>query len=260
LLVSSVALAPFLASLGNVILLFGRDHPELAPSRSRLDLKAAKEVIRIGLVFFVLQLAFAVGYMSDTIVLAQILGQEAVAQYSVVTKLFLIPSTVSALIVSPLWPAYREAFTRGDMKWVASTFRRSVVIIAAVTVPTGLLLTVMSGVVFAVWVGSSFVPSSLLVLAAAASMVVISFKNALAMLLNGAQIIRLQLATAISMAIVNITFSIVLTRALGVSGVLWGSVIAALVTTIIPDMAYFKIKGVLRDRPRVATTVEGELH
>jgi Na+-driven multidrug efflux pump len=88
-------------------------------------------------------------------------------------------------------------------------------------------------------------------------MVVLSFKNSLSMLLNGAQIIRLQLATAVTMAIVNLAFSIVLTLNFGVSGVLWGSVIAAITTTIIPDAAYFKVKGVLRQKPSAAIASDG---
>ena len=200
-----------------------------------------------------LQLSFTIGYLSDTLVLTQILGQGAVAQYSVVTKLFSIPATLGILIVSPLWPAYREAFTRGDMRWVRATLRRSVLLSAAITLPAGIVLTAVSGPVFAIWVGRSFAPPSLLVLAAATSMIVLSFKNSLSILLNGAQIIRLQLATAISMAVVNLAFSIVLTLNMGVSGVLWGSVIAAITTTIIPDVAYFKIKGVLRHKPSAAT-------
>ena len=256
LLVSAVALAPFVAQLANLTLLFGRNHPELVPSRKSLDLSAAKEVVRIGLVYFVLQLSFTIGYLSDTLVLTQILGQGAVTQYSVVTKLFSIPATLAVLIVSPLWPAYREAFTRGDMRWVRATLRRSVLLNGAITLPAGILLTAVSGTVFAIWVGRSFSPPSLLVLAAATSMIVLSLKNSLSILLNGAQIIRLQLATAVSMAVVNLACSIVLTLNMGVSGVLWGSVIAAITTTIIPDLAYFKIKGVLRQQPSAGLAID----
>jgi O-antigen/teichoic acid export membrane protein len=61
-----------------------------------------------------------------------------------------------------------------------------------------------------------------------------------AMLLNGANIIAFQAACAVLMAIANVTISILLVQHIGVSGAVWGSVIAQLVFILIPDIWYVR--------------------
>jgi len=62
--------------------------------------------------------------------------------------------------------------------------------------------------------------------------------TAVAMLLNGASVMRLQVATAISMAIASPILSILLGRAFGVAGIIWGTVIAHVVCSAIPTVIY----------------------
>jgi len=61
-----------------------------------------------------------------------------------------------------------------------------------------------------------------------------------AMLLNGANVIGFQATCAILMAIANVTISILLVQRIGVSGAIWGSVIAQIVFVLIPDIWYVR--------------------
>jgi hypothetical protein len=54
------------------------------------------------------------------------------------------------------------------------------------------------------------------------------------MLLNGLHILRFQIATAIVMATLNVTLSILLASRIGVSGVILGTVIAYPISTLLP--------------------------
>jgi hypothetical protein len=58
------------------------------------------------------------------------------------------------------------------------------------------------------------------------------------MLLNGAQVMRFLVVTAVVMATANILLSIALTARIGISGVVWGSVIAYTLFTLIPSWVY----------------------
>jgi len=73
-----------------------------------------------------------------------------------------------------------------------------------------------------------------------------------AMLLNGASIMRFQVITALSMTVVSVTASIVGANAFGVAGIIWGTVLAFVVCTALPTAIY--LPGVLRQlgRRRVA--------
>jgi predicted membrane protein len=60
------------------------------------------------------------------------------------------------------------------------------------------------------------------------------------MLLNGANIIGFQAACAILMAVANVTISILLVQRIGVSGAIWGSVIAQVIFVILPQLWYVR--------------------
>ena len=94
------------------------------------------------------------------------------------------------------------------------------------------------------WVGNQVHPTLLLLLALGIWTVMNSFNGPIAMLLNGASIIRFQVITALLMGIVNLVVSILLTLALGVSGVVWGSILGQLLCVIIPSGFY--IRRILR--------------
>ena len=100
--------------------------PWLRPRCTTSTAPLARSLLRVGLLFLVLQLAVAVAFTSNSIIIAAMIGPSAVADYAVVAKLFLIPTVLVGLALGPLWPAYREALSRGDVGWVRRTFRRSI--------------------------------------------------------------------------------------------------------------------------------------
>jgi O-antigen/teichoic acid export membrane protein len=58
--------------------------------------------------------------------------------------------------------------------------------------------------------------------------------SALAMFLNAAHVVRLQVICASAMALANIALSIFLTRRIGVAGLIWGTVISYTAFVVVP--------------------------
>lgn len=232
--VLALAAAPLAASLGNGIVLFGFQRPWLRPSPRRVTRSSARFMLRTGLLFFVLQVAFAVGFESDSLVLARILGPDAVSEYAVPAKLFLFVPTILGFVLVPLWPAYGESVARRDVRWARRALRRSLVLAVAVSVPLSAVLVVWGRPIVHLWVGEGFPTSAMLFLALGAWNVVMSVSVALSMFLNGTNVIRLQAGLAVVMMLANLGLSIVLTHLVGVSGVVWGSVVAQVLVILLP--------------------------
>ena len=164
-LVLAMAGAPVVASLVNGLFLVARS-PWLRPTRRDVNFTTASSLLRVGLSFLMLQLAIAVAFTSDSIILAAVLGPSAVANYAVVSKLFLIPTLLAGFALGPLWPAYREALSRGDVQWVHRTFHRSIRLSLMVGGGVSAALVVLGLPIIAAWVGTTSVqPSFGLVLA-----------------------------------------------------------------------------------------------
>jgi O-antigen/teichoic acid export membrane protein len=237
ILVLAMAGAPLLTSAVNAGLL-ARTRRYLRPRLSLVSRGSASALLRTGLLFFVLQLAVAVGYSTNAIIVAQLIGPDAVSEYTVATKLFLIPTTLVSLALLPLWPAYREAIVRGDSSWVRQTFLRSLRLVFGIAVPFSFFLVVFGIQLVRYWVGTTVQPSFILILGVGIWTVMSGIGNAFAMLLNGAQAIRPQVIMATLMASANIALSIWLTQRIGVAGVVWGSIIAFGIFTLAPVCAY----------------------
>jgi O-antigen/teichoic acid export membrane protein len=237
-IVLAVAVAPALALAGNGGELFFRRRPWLRPSLKRVDRDVAGALLRIGSLFFVLQIAVAVAYESDALVLTQILGPSAVTTYSVTMRVFLVVPALAGFVLAPLWPAYGEAISRGDTPWVRKTLRRAVKGGLVLSISGASLLALIARPFISVWAG--FRPPYLLVVAAAIWVVCMTLGAVLAAFLNGARVIRAQIVLALGLMVTNLGLSIVFTRWIGVSGVIWGSIAAQLgwvvlvVTVLIP--------------------------
>jgi O-antigen/teichoic acid export membrane protein len=243
-LVVAMAGPPLVAAAVNGILLFRRDAPSLRPSISLANPGVGFELLRTGFLFFVLQIAIAAAFTSDTLIVAQLVGPEAVAEYGVAFRLFMIPAGIVAIALSPLWPAYGEAILRGDIAWTRRTLARSMKAGLLISIPAAIVLVAFGQPILLIWVGPSVEPPFLLLLGLGIWIVQSAVGNSVAMLLNGAHEIRFQAGAAAVMAVVNVALSIWLTSRLGVAGVIWGTVIAYGALVLVP-MAFY-VPRVLR--------------
>jgi O-antigen/teichoic acid export membrane protein len=235
-LVLAVSGAPVVASTLNAIVLFRNRRPWLRPRLHDTSLVAAKRLLSTSFLFFMLQLAATVGYQSDNVIVARILGAGQVPQYAVPFRLLMFPPLILGLVLTPLWPAYAEAIARRDQGWVVKTLRRSIVLSLVVSVPLSAVLVVAGVPIIHLWAGPLINPSMSLLIGLATWAVLLSLSSALSMFLNAARAFRFLVVAAVSMMLANLVLSIMLTRALGISGVVWGSVIAQGVFVLIPSI------------------------
>lgn len=237
-LVASMAAAPALVQIVNAGVLFGRKYPWLRPRFAGIDKRAASRVMRTGGYFFILQIAGAVAYQSDSIILAQMMGPAAVTLYAIPMRLFSLTPMILGFAYAALWPAYGEAIARGDVGWAVVTLKRSLTVGLGIAVPVSAVIVLVGQPVIKWWVGSAVVPTGLVLLAMAVWASMGAVNGSVASFLNGAGILRFQAITAVLMMIANVVFSILLTRAIGVSGVVWGSVFSQMIFVLIPTWIY----------------------
>lgn len=230
----------FASTIGGVVgivtnawILF-REHPWLIPDRQAYRSAIAARILRLGLMFFVLQCAVAIGYTSDNIVVTQVLGAAAVAAYAVPQKLFSSVAMVINMAIHPLWPAYGEAIARGDVAWVRRIFIASFRATLLISTSLCTLLAVAGPWILRVAVGKTLTASQSLLVVLAIWGVVESMSTMMAMLLNGAGVLKEQTVIAIVVSSVNLGLSIALTRRFGLVGVCVGSILTQLLLAFPP--------------------------
>jgi O-antigen/teichoic acid export membrane protein len=225
-LVAALTGAPLVAAALNTAHFFGWAQPGLRPLRTSISRDACRAVASTGALFFVLQLAAAVAYASDSIIIARLLGAEAVAEYAVPEKLFALLALAVAMALGPLWPAYGEAVSRGDLAWVRRTLRRSITLAALLTAMAALPLVIFGQQIIGLWVGGAVQVSQGLLVAFAVWKTLEAAGVAVAMYLNATRLLRWQLPIALCTCVAAITLKLLLVPKLGPAGALWAMVLA----------------------------------
>lgn len=239
-LAAAAAAPPVIIGILAGVYFFCKQRPFLRPKFSDLTIKDAKKMASTSGLFLVLQISGLIAFQSDNLIIAHYLGAGAVAVYAVAFKIFSLPTLIMSLFLNALWPAYAEANSRGDKKWIYDSFRKSLRYSVIIVLPLSLILLFTGKWLIAKWVGSSIVPSWDLLLGLFFWAVLTIFGGNFAVVLNGLGIIKFQVITSVSMAIINIIVSVWLVQLIGISGAVWGSVLSLSLIIYLPTSIYLR--------------------
>ena len=230
--------APVLAMAANWLNVFQRRRPDVRPAIRFVSSVAVKRLLRLGGLFFGLQIAVAFAFSSDYIVAAQVLGPEAVTQLGVPSQMFAFVLSILSMFYMPLWPAYAESIVRCDYSWIRIWLLRSIKIGLAFVAPFMALMVLFGGNLLSWWIGEEVRASSALLIGLAAWTFLATIGNAISMLLNAANVIRFQLVVSIVMATTSLILKILLAQRYGIEGIVWGTVLAYAIVSLGPSIWY----------------------
>ena len=237
-LVLAVAGAPLLAALVNSLVLFGYQRTWLRPDWKNADTATATKLIRIGLLFFILQMALALAYSSDNLVAAHFLGPEAVTLYSVPMRMFTAVTLLVSMLITPLWPAFGEAKARGDILWVKRTLSKSLKLSFFLSLLPTLFLIIYGPTVIHLWVGAEITPPLSLLIGQGIWTMLLALGTTMSIFLSGINMYNFLIKTVPIMSIISLILKIFLAEQIGLSGIIWGLVISYILLFIVPCSLY----------------------
>lgn len=237
-LVVAFAGAPVLGTWMNAGYFFGVSRPDLLPQWNLVSRKVIQKITSLGGLFFILQVMAAVSYSADNFIIARILGVAHVTVFSIPQRMFGVIATVVTMLMMPLWPAYGEAMSRGDLHWVRHTLSRTLLGVFAFTTIVSAVLLLFSNKLLFWWVGPSIHPSFLLMLGLAVWAVLSNCGSTLAMFLNGSGIVKFQVTIACIFGAGCLLAKIALTRQFGIAGVPWATVVTYSLLAVLPYAFY----------------------
>jgi O-antigen/teichoic acid export membrane protein len=194
--------------VGNIWLFRGK-YREFAPSFRFVRLEHARGLIQLGVQFFVLQLAGLVIFTSANIIITQLFGPEEVTQYNIAYKYFGIPGMAFAVLLTPFWSAYTDAFARGDIAWIRMTFRRLKQVFLLLIVAVALMV-LFADHAYAIWIGHAVHIPLGLSAAMGFYVLIVAWSSIFSYFINGTGKIRLQLLVAVLMSLAMIPLALLL--------------------------------------------------
>ena len=195
--------APLLVNALGALVFFRQAHADLIPTLSDIQPSVMHQLARVGALFFILQLASAFAYSSDNTIAAHYLGADSVGVYAIVSKLFGAIGIVTGMLLQPLWPAYGEALARGDHHWVKATLRKSMLISTGFAAAASLVLFLGFDLITGLWLRTSVHTPAVMLLGFCTWAIIDALGNSFAMYLNGAHVVRFQVAVALLNAAVS---------------------------------------------------------
>jgi len=189
-LVAAIAGGPVIAGTLNWVVEFRWRYCWLAPRFRQAEWSSAREILGTGLMIFSSQ-AGAVALLScPMFLLAHTAGAASVAPFSALQRMYSVFIVASSMLMTPLWPAYSEAFARGDFSWLRSTFRKSLMVNAAIAGLPILALALSAG-----WLAPFISRGTLhatrqLALATAALSFLVATRHTVSMMVNGCGYLR----------------------------------------------------------------------
>ncbi len=233
-LVLALAGGPFLSTALNYCVHFVWMRPWLRPSLRCFRRSLATNLAKSGGTFFAIQILATLMVPFDNILIGHLLGPATVAQYAVVQKLTTLAYMVPIVMLTPLWPAYREALSRGDVDWVRSTFHKTIVFSALTSGAVAACLIAFGRQLVYLWVGRAITVPLSIVVPLALLMVVNTVADAAEFLLfssNGASYV---LGSCIVWGIMGVPMRVWATRRYGVPGLAWAAALACLLFLTLP--------------------------
>jgi O-antigen/teichoic acid export membrane protein len=188
----------------------------------------------------------AIIYSADNIIIARVLGPEAVTNYAVPSKLFMLVQNIVYMSLAPLWPAYGEANARGDDAWAKRTLVRAILITFVVCSISSLFLLAFGERILQVWTGSRVTFSLSLMIGLGTWVTLSSVIAAIALFLNAINKIVFQTIFALLTAFFATLAKVVLVRSIGLPGVIWGQVVMSVLLMLIPYTVYLRRRFAMR--------------
>jgi O-antigen/teichoic acid export membrane protein len=89
-----------------------------------------REIWKLGIFFFLQQIAAMALFTAPSLILSGMLGAGAVTPYNLTQRVLNLFTVVANAVLLPTWPAFADAKARDDWAWIRRTLWRSVGIVA----------------------------------------------------------------------------------------------------------------------------------
>lgn len=209
----------------NLTLFFGR-YKRIAPSLRDVDFSTAPDLFKLGIQFFIIQIAGVIQYQMTNFLIIRYFGATEVTEYNIAYKYFNIPYMFWMTMLTPVWAAVTDAIAKNDYPWVKGAVKKYLLLFLIFLAGT-LLMLVLSQHLYRLWVGDSVIVPFQVSLWVMVFNLAMMFGSIFVNVLNGAGILRVQAIACIISPFVFLGFCFLFIRmGWGVKSILIASILA----------------------------------
>jgi O-antigen/teichoic acid export membrane protein len=239
---AAVFSSPFVMLLNN--LFYYARHPKIRPGFHSASMLAAGSLLRVGLGFLILSVLTSLSLNADNLIVANVAGLSAVAEFSIASKLFSLLAMAITLVALPLWPANGEALARGDTAWVRKTTRKMVLFSVVLVGLGGGILVASRDFITGLWIGEGHTISWALAANLVLWSVLLAFSSPLFSVQNSVGLFRYQFIGWTLFFVLSVPLKLYFYFLFGLPGIPLAGAVAYL--TLLSPAAWIGYRATLR--------------
>ena len=209
------------------ISLFKGKYAKLAPSLKFVDFHVAPDLMKLGVQFFIIQVAGVVQWQMANFLIIRYFGAVSVTEYNIAYKYFSILTMVWGIFTAPIWTAVTDAIAKNDYIWIRNTVEKFIKFFMLLS-GFGILMLFLSPWVYEFWVGDKVNIKFQLSIAVLAYNIAIMYSGIFVNVLNGCGRLKVQMYACLISPFVYLACFFICSKALdlGIFSVIIASIIA----------------------------------
>jgi O-antigen/teichoic acid export membrane protein len=231
-LVVAVYGARLLVLVSSGIFLFKIHRPALVPRFASVQRKEIRPLVSVGGMFVALQLTGLLITQTDNLIIARMLGLDSVATYGTLWKMFNYVNILQSLILMPLWPAFGEAYARGEVKWIYRTLKYSLLGLMGGTLLISSLLTIFGRQIIKIWTGADLATSFPLIVGMALFQIILAWTQPFVFFLNGIGRLRGPLVYGLGTGLLSLGLKIIFAPRWGLEGIIGATLLSYMLLSV----------------------------
>lgn len=231
---------PVLVFIVSSIIMYSGRYKMIAPNFKSFDGSLMKDIFNLGFKFFILNIQVVVIFQSTNILISHVSSPLQVTSYNIAYKFIHLAMMAYLIIVSPLWPAYSDAYVRQDFTWMRN-MRNKMAKILMLSIAAIAVMVVISPFVYHIWIGNKAEVPFIMTCLVALYVSLYCCMNLNGYLLSGMGKIQLSTYLACGGMILHIPLSLFLSRFWGAYGVIISMIFITLVYATVFNIQVNKI-------------------
>ena len=236
----TVAFIPVIVYGVSSLFLFRGKLKSISPSIKYFSSNLIKDLFSLGIKFFIIQLQIVIMQQATNLLISHVSNPDYVTFFNIAYRYIGISTMIMGLIVGPIWPAFTEAYTKGNLKWMRQVYWK---LYKVYFIFLGLtwIMCLIAPFVYRIWLGKDVqIPATMTILISC--YVSQTLWNCIhANLINGVGAIKLQSNLVLLGIFLQIPLSLLLGHFIGAYGVIVSMISITLVYCIVFTIQIRKI-------------------
>ena len=214
----AIAVMPIIVIAFVSVILYNSKFKAVSPNIKSINTSYVKDLFSLGFKFFIIQLQVVILYQSTNILILNVSSPEDVTNYNIAYKYLGIAMMLYYITLSPIWPAFTDAYTKKDFIWMKSIYQKmSKMCLFSIVVLV--IMIAVSPLVYHIWLGTKVSIPFNMTLMIGIYMIMNSWYSLQVNIINGIGTVKLQTIVVLFGTMIHIPLSLLLGKHIGALGV-----------------------------------------